>query len=82
MKNRLTFTIDPAITKRARKLARARNTSVSGLVEELLRSAPFPGGEKQGSFAERWAGKFSVADTSPGNQRMALLKARHGLPSR
>jgi hypothetical protein len=82
MKNRLTFTIDPAIAKRARTLARARNTSVSGLVEELLRSAPFPGREKQGSFVERWAGKFSVAETSPGDQRMGLLKARFGLAPR
>jgi hypothetical protein len=82
MKNRMTLTIDPAVARRARKAARAKNTSVSGLVEELLRSAPIPGGEKRGSFVDRWAGKFAVAQTLPGDQRMVVLKARHGLAPR
>ena len=82
MKNRITLTIDPAVARRAKKVARANNTSVSGLVEELLRSAPIPGGEKQRSFVDRWAGKFSVAESSPGDRRMAALKAKYGLAPR
>jgi hypothetical protein len=80
MKNRITLTLDPAIVKRARKAARAKNTSVSGLVEDLLRSASIPGEEKRSSFVERWAGKFSVAESLPDDRRMAFLKAKHGLP--
>jgi len=79
MKQRVTLTLDPEVARRAKKVARARNTSVSGLVEDLLRSAPVPGGEKRDSFVERWAGKFSVAESSPGDQRMAFLKAKYGL---
>jgi hypothetical protein len=82
MKNRMTLTIDPAVARRAKKVARAKSTSVSGLVEELLRSAPIPGGEKRDSFADRWAGKFAVAQTSPDDQRMARLMAKHRLISR
>jgi hypothetical protein len=82
MKNRITLTIDPAVVKRARKEARIRNTSMSGLVEELLRSVSLTRGEKTDSFVDRWAGKFTVAETLPGDRRMTLLKAKHGLPDR
>jgi hypothetical protein len=82
MKNRITLTIDPAVARRAKKVARARNTSVSGLVEDLLRSAPIPGGEKRSSFVDRWAGKFTVAESSPGDQRMAALKTKYDLVPR
>jgi hypothetical protein len=82
MKNRITLTIDPEVARRARKVARAKNTSVSGLVEELLRSAPIPGGEKRESFVDRWAGKFAVAEASPDDPRMAALRSKHGLASR
>jgi hypothetical protein len=80
MKNRIMLTIDPAIVKRAKKAARKKNTSVSGLVEELLRSASIPGEEKRGSFVERWTGKFRVAEGLPDDRRMAFLKTKHGLP--
>ena len=81
MKNRITLTIDPEVARRARKVARAKNTSVSGLVEELLRFAPIPG-EKRGSFVDRWEGKFVVAETLPGDRRMIVLKTKHGLAPR
>jgi hypothetical protein len=82
MKNRITLTIDPAIVKRAKKEARIRNTSLSGLVEELLRSASLSRGENSDSFVDRWAGKFMPVETLPGDRRMTLLKAKHGLPDR
>jgi hypothetical protein len=82
MKNRITLTIDPAVARRAKKVARAKKTSVSGLVEELLRSAPLPGEKERSSFVDRWAGKFAVAESMPGDQRMALLKARYQLAPR
>jgi len=82
MKKRVTLTIDPEVVRRARKVARARNTSVSGLVGDLLRCASVPGGEKRDSFVARWAGRFSVAESSPGDQRMAFLKAKYGLAAK
>jgi hypothetical protein len=82
MKGRITLTIDPTVARRARKVARARNTTVSGLVEDLLRAATIPGGEKQGRFVDRWAGRFVVPETTEGDDRMAALKAKYGLDSR
>jgi len=39
MKTRVTITLDPATHQRAKRIARARKTSVSGLIETLLESA-------------------------------------------
>ena len=82
MKNRVTLSIDPAVTRRAKKLAYAKRTSVSGLVEQFLRSAPIAGEEKTPSFVERWAGKFSVAKSAPRDLRMKALRARYHLKTR
>jgi hypothetical protein len=79
MKRRITLSIDPAVTRRAKKLAHARRTTVSGLVEEFLRSAPLATGDDRESFAERWAGKFTVARTAPDDRRMRTLKTRYRL---
>ena len=82
MKNRVTLSIDPAVTRRAKKLAYAKRTSVSGLVEQFLRSAPITGEEETPSFVERWAGKFSVAKSAPRDLRMKALRARYHLKTR
>jgi hypothetical protein len=39
MKTRVTITLDPVVHANAKLLARSRGTSVSGLVEEYLRTA-------------------------------------------
>jgi len=39
MKTRVTITLDPATHQRAKRTARARKTSVSGLIGTLLESA-------------------------------------------
>ena len=82
MKRRITLTIDPAITRRAKKLAHARQTSVSALVEQFLRTAPMAGGMKATSFVERWTGKFRIARAERGDRRMESLKARYRLNAR
>jgi hypothetical protein len=82
MKKRITLTIDPAVVKSAKKEARIRKTSMSGLVEELLRSFSLSGREKSDSFVDSWTGKFTIAETLPGDRRMTLLKAKHGLSDR
>jgi hypothetical protein len=39
MKTRVTITLDPLVHQRAKRVARARRTSVSGLIESLLETA-------------------------------------------
>jgi hypothetical protein len=75
MKTRITLTIDPAISHRAKQLARQRNTSVSGLVEQFLRDATAQGPSvgKAGAppFSVRWAGKLKLAvRNSPRNRKL------------
>jgi hypothetical protein len=82
VKHRITLSIDPTVTRRAKKIAHTRQTSVSALVEQFLRSAPMVGGEKPTSFVERWAGKFTVARTKRRDLRMKVLKAKYRLNAR
>jgi hypothetical protein len=37
MKTRISITLDPAVNRKAKKLAVSRGTTVSGLIESLLR---------------------------------------------
>lgn len=82
MKHRMTLSIDPEVSRQAKKLAHAKQTTVSGLVEGFLRSTSMPGGKKTGSFVERWAGKFTVTESRPGDLRLQGLKAKHRLTTR
>jgi hypothetical protein len=82
MKRRVTFALDPAVSRRAKRLAHARRTSVSALVEELLRTAPMASGRDGTSFVERWAGRFKPANAAPGDLKMRTLKARYRLDAR
>ncbi len=82
MKHRMTLSIDPEVSQQAKKLAHAKQTTVSGLVEGFLRSTSMPSGKKAGSFVERWAGKFAVTESMPGDLRLQGLKAKHGLATR
>jgi len=45
MKRRITITLDPAVHARAKQAARARRTTVSGLIEACLRSTATRVGE-------------------------------------
>jgi hypothetical protein len=78
MKERVTLTLDPAVNRRAKRLARERGTSVSALVEQHLRTTPLAG-EQRGSFLDRWGGRFQTAKGRPGDARMRALKSKYGL---
>jgi hypothetical protein len=82
VKRRVTLTIDPAISRRARRLAHVRRTSVSALVEGFLRSAPLAEGDRRISFVQRWAGKFMPARSAASDARMKALKRRYRLNDR
>ena len=62
MKNRLSLTIDPTIARKAKRVAKSQNKSLSSLVEGLLSGVV---GEKFESeplapFSKRWQGKLSL----------------------
>jgi hypothetical protein len=71
MKTRATITIDPKLHARAKRLARQRRTSVSGLFESFLREQPEPGG----SLVDEMIGKSRLKEASdqPDPRREALI---------
>ena len=75
MKERVTLTIDPVVSHRAKSVARARGTSLSGFVECLL--AEQTGQAAAAPFHVKWAGKLKVAEkTGP---RFEYLKRKYQL---
>ena len=79
MKTRVTFTLDPEISHRAKTVARSRGQSLSALVQALLatevgaRVAP----SETKSFSERWSGRMVLAGKH--DERFLRLKQKHGL---
>ena len=78
MKSRVTLTIDPEIAGRAKKIAHARKTSVSALVEDLIRRTPVSPKLEQ-DFVEKWAGKLRLRRPSTPEPRFEYLRKRYGL---
>lgn len=72
MKTRVTITIDPSLHGRAKRLAQARHTSVSGLFESYLRDQPDP----RGSVVDRLIGssKLKKPGKSKDQRRLELEK--------
>jgi hypothetical protein len=78
MKSRVTLTIDPEIAGRAKRIAHARKTSVSALVEELIRRTPLSP-KLENDFVEKWAGKLQLRKPKKPEPRFEYLKKRFGL---
>jgi DNA-binding SARP family transcriptional activator len=79
MKNRVTLTMDPAIAKKAKRIAHARRTSVSALIEDLLRAASVSSKSETVSFADRWTGKLRLKTPAQPDSKFAALKKRYDL---
>jgi hypothetical protein len=78
MKSRLTLTVDPKVSYRAKDLARQRGISLSAMVEQLLAEADGrPAAKREAPFSERWRGKLELAE--PTDKRSARLHAKYGL---
>jgi hypothetical protein len=78
MKMRMTLTIEPEISHRAKAFARSKGTSLSGLVESLLaREAGMTTSEKKISFGKKWAGRLQLA--AKNEARFDSLKERYGI---
>jgi len=77
MKERITIALDPETVRHGKRVARARETSLSGLIEELLRAQERPGqGRQPGSFSHRWRGRFTLREDAS-DRLLEALKAKH-----
>ncbi len=70
--------MDPAVARKAKRLAHARGTNVSALVEGLVRAASSAPSRSE-PFAQRWAGKFRVAQSRKPGARLVAFKQRYQL---
>lgn len=63
MKTRVTLTLEPWITHRAKSVARQRGTSLSSLVDQLLaKECGEPTKHTKTSFTDKWGGKLRFAE--------------------
>ena len=79
MKKRVTITLDPKVIRRAKTVARSRQTNLSSLIEDLLIQTAAFGLVKQTSFSQKWAGKFSIRESDGSDPLLDALKARYNL---
>lgn len=78
MKTRVTLTVDPKVSHRAKDVARRQGISLSALVEQLLAEAAGPPPAKQGKpFSQRWKGKMQL--NLPEEERSVRLNAKYRL---
>lgn len=76
MKTRVTITLDPAIHRAAKRTARSRSTTLSGLVETLLAAA----GTKPGtSLVDEMIGCAALRE-APNDPLAEALKAKYLRP--
>jgi hypothetical protein len=76
MKIRVTITLDPEVHARAKQMARARRTTVSGLIEAYFRSWDAAG--KGGSLVDEMLGCAELRDVAQGNDPLYdAMYARH-----
>ncbi len=73
MKTRVTITLDPKVHERAKRIARLRRSSVSGLVEKLLSEQEAP----EGSIVDSMIGSASLKVFRPGDQKQAALEKKY-----
>ena len=77
MKTRMTITIEPDVSHRAKAVARAQGTSLSGFVEFLLaREAGMVAPVDKVSFGEKWTGALKLAPNQEARARQ--LRERYG----
>lgn len=75
MKTKLTLTVDDGVVRRGKEHANRKNTSLSQLVEDLLRRET---ALDEPDFVDTWGGKFVLRER-PGDPRFERLKRKYGL---
>jgi hypothetical protein len=80
MKSRVTITLGPDVIQQAKSMARDRKTSLSGLIENLLKHSQDQSqtSNKTISFSRKWAGKLELCKTQ-NDPLLDALKAHHNL---
>lgn len=73
------LTLDPDVVKKVKRIAHARRTSVSALVEDLVRRTPASSREQASGFVKTWSGRFRVRRSAKPDARLAYLKRHYGL---
>ena len=71
--------MDPEIAKEAKRIAHVRRTSVSALVEDLLRGAAISPKTRHVSFVDKWTGKLRLKAPTKPDPKFKALKKRYGL---
>lgn len=78
MKSRVTITLDPDVHAHAKQVARARRTTVSGLIESFLRSAVAAPARAGSSLVDQMLGSCELREAQPGADPLFdALHARH-----
>jgi len=75
MKTKLTLTVDDDVVRRSKEHAGHNNTSLSQLVEDLLRKEVEA---EEPDFVDTWGGKFVLRE-HPGDPRFERLKRKYNL---
>ncbi len=65
MKSRVTITLDPEVHRLAKRVAKRRHTSVSGLIESLLQAESKAA--ENGTIVDRMIGCASLREPAPGS---------------
>jgi hypothetical protein len=77
VKTRVTLTLDPDVSHRGKLAARARGTTFSGLIEQLLTKETVSSSKTGAPFRDQWKGKLVLSKkTGP---RMEHLKKKYQL---
>ncbi len=79
MKDRVTLMLSPDVVKKAKRIVHVRRTSVSALIEELVRRSPVSSRERAVAFVDTWAGRFRARRPAKPDARLAYLKSHYGL---
>ena len=74
MKQKLTITVDSELVPVAKRYARSKGVSLSGLIEQTLRDATVE--REDVPFGTKWRGKFKLAEKT-GDPRYEYLVKKH-----
>ena len=77
MKERISLTLDPVVSRLAKAVAQRKNTSVSSWVESLLReqlAEELGDRPDAASFSSRWTGSMKIARRSDRRHRQLVDK--------
>jgi hypothetical protein len=79
MKTRVTITLDPRVIRRAKSVARSRQTNLSALIEDLLNHAANYSTTRSIRFTQKWAGQFTARMSDGSDPLLDAMKSRYDI---